>query len=457
MSEEILQVGDCLLQEGEKLSRFFVVLEGECECSMKASSEYADTVVSKTKTKLIPQDRFGEKALLSNNTEASAQSIIALTRMKLLFITRRSFEDCIGKLDPILEAYQSMSSKGMEMVRAPKSFNDIHFQGLISTSDFSSIFLGQFDMGALSTKSNGKVAPNLTVRSYNLKEVDKNKSNKHSVINAIEALKAIGCSSDKCYFVFRMVAIFHESNALHLVMDMPVVADLNSFLRARSEDGSLISSESVVCNIAVSVFSGLEYLHGKGMIYRSVHPEGIYIDAHGQAILGSFRATKVGVFGTRTYTICGASEYLAPEIINRQGHSMPVDLWALGVLLYEIAVGIHPFATEGASEVEVFSRISSYGTRAFPKLDFPPYLSEEVIDLIEKLLVPIPDLRLGAGPGGYKEVKEMFQDIDWSVINSKPPISPLATTAAAVVSDMLLLGVEEEKLAPFKEGKPTES
>ena len=250
----------------------------------------------------------------------------------------------------------------------------------------------------------------------------------------------------------QLQAIFHESNALHLVMDMPVVADLNSFLRARSEDGSLHRSESVVCNIAVSVFSGLEYLHGKGMIYRSVHPEGIYIDSYGQAILGSFRATKVGVFGMRTYTICGASEYLAPEIINRQGHSMPVDLWALGVLLYEISVGIHPFAADGASEVEVFSRISSYGTRAFPKLDFPSYLSEEVIDLIEKLLVPIPDLRLGAGPGGYKEVKEMFQDIDWSVINTKPPISPLAATAAAVVSDMLLLGVEEEKLTPFKEG-----
>ena len=103
MSEEILQVGDCLLQEGEKLSRFFVVLEGECECSMKASSEYADSVVSKTKTKLIPQDRFGEKALLSTNTEASAQSIIALTKMKVHTTTcdnRRSslFLDCILSL-----------------------------------------------------------------------------------------------------------------------------------------------------------------------------------------------------------------------------------------------------------------------------------------------------------------------------------------------------------------------
>ena len=89
----------------------------------------------------------------------------------------------------------------MELVRAPKTFDDINFQGLISTSDFSSIFLGQFDMGVVLSSSNkattnpsSKVAPNLTVRSYNLKEVDKNKSNKHSVINAIEVCNLPPCT-----------------------------------------------------------------------------------------------------------------------------------------------------------------------------------------------------------------------------------------------------------------------
>ena len=440
MSEETYEEGDTLVTEGEKLTRFFVILSGECACSMKGNEMYSETVLQKTKPKLLPQDAYGVNALLAGS-EIATTSVVAKTAVKVLFITRRSFEDNIGKLDPLLDAYRE-SSKEFEDDTAPKEFKDIHIQGLVSTSQFNHIFLGQF--GDCCVTSTGKVLPNTTVRSYLLREVDKDKSDKHSVINAVEALKVISKASDKCYFVVRMVAIFHQPNALHLVFDLPLVADLNSLLRARSEDGSLRTSENVVCNIAISVFSGLEFIHEKGMVYRSVHPEGIYIDAHGQAILGSFRATKVGAFGKRTYTICGAAEYLAPEMINRQGHSMPVDLWALGCLLYEIATGVHPFAAE--TEVDTFTKISSYGTRVFPKLDFPPWLSEEVVDLIEKLLVPIPDLRLGAGAGGYKEVKEMFQGVEWDRNSAKPSPSPLAETAAVVVADMVAAGVDRALL-----------
>ena len=113
------------------------------------------------------------------------------------------------------------------------------------------------------------------------------------MINAVDAAKAIASSPDRSVFVLRLAAIFHSPNSLHMVFDNPIVADLNSLLRGRNEDGSLKSSEAVAVCVATCVFAALEYLHGKGLIYRSVHPEGVYVDVNGQAVLGTFRATKV--------------------------------------------------------------------------------------------------------------------------------------------------------------------
>ena len=109
----------------------------------------------------------------------------------------------------------------------------------------------------------------------------------------MDAAKAIASSPDRSVFVLRLAAIFHSPNSLHMVFDNPIVAALNSLLRGRNEDGSLKSSEAVAVCVATCVFAALEYLHGKGLIYRSVHPEGVYVDVNGQAVLGTFRATKV--------------------------------------------------------------------------------------------------------------------------------------------------------------------
>ena len=84
-----------------------------------------------------------------------------------------------------------------------------------------------------------------------------------------------------------------------------------------------------------------EYLHSKNIIYRDLKPENILIDDEGYLKLTDFGFAKY--CETRTYTLCGTPEYLAPEVLLNKGHGKPVDWWTLGILTYEMIAGIDPF------------------------------------------------------------------------------------------------------------------
>jgi protein kinase X len=81
-----------------------------------------------------------------------------------------------------------------------------------------------------------------------------------------------------------------------------------------------------------------EYLHGKNIVYRDLKPENILIGSDGYLKLTDFGFAKY--CDSRTYTLCGTPEYLAPEILLNKGHGKPVDWWCLGILIYEMIAGM---------------------------------------------------------------------------------------------------------------------
>ena len=105
-----------------------------------------------------------------------------------------------------------------------------------------------------------------------------------------------------------------------------------------------------------------DYLHSKNIIYRDLKPENILLLPSGYLKLTDFGFAKVVT--TQTYTLCGTPEYLAPEIITNKGHGKPVDWWTLGVLLYEMLVGIDPFSDP--DPMMVYQKIIK-GKIKFPK------------------------------------------------------------------------------------------
>ncbi|XP_031216463.1 microtubule-associated serine/threonine-protein kinase 4 isoform X8 [Mastomys coucha] len=180
----------------------------------------------------------------------------------------------------------------------------------------------------------------------------------------------------------------------------------------------------------------LEYLHNYGIVHRDLKPDNLLVTSMGHIKLTDFGLSKVGLMSMTTNLyeghiekdarefldkqVCGTPEYIAPEVILRQGYGKPVDWWAMGIILYEFLVGCVPFF--GDTPEELFGQVISDEINWPEKDEAPPPDAQGLITL---LLRQNPLERLGTG-GAY-EVKQhrFFRSLDWnSLLRQKAEFIP---------------------------------
>ena len=137
-----------------------------------------------------------------------------------------------------------------------------------------------------------------------------------------------------------------DTRYLYFLMDYIPGGELFTYLRTEgklSSDHAQYDNRDLIFHrfYAAQVTLMFEYMHNKNIIYRDLKPENILIDDEGYLKLTDFGFAKY--CETRTYTLCGTPEYLAPEVLLNKGHGKPVDWWTLGILTYEMIAGIDPF------------------------------------------------------------------------------------------------------------------
>ena len=103
----------------------------------------------------------------------------------------------------------------------------------------------------------------------------------------------------------------------------------------------------------VGILDGLHYMHSKGVVHRDIKPENLLLVKNPKSGTFSVKIADFGLAKTsnkRSYSYCGSLEYMAPEIINGQGHLKYVDFYCLGALLYEMLIGRPPFYDSSSTE-----------------------------------------------------------------------------------------------------------
>ena len=213
-------------------------------------------------------------------------------------------------------------------------------------------------------------------------------------------------------FLVNLLAYFSDRECLYLVLEYIVGGEFFTHLRLSGR-----FTEDTARFYAGEIVLAFEYLHSMNVIYRDLKPENLLLDNEGHVKITDFGFAKI--VDSRTYTLCGTPDYLAPEIILNKGHGKPVDWWALGVLIYEMLSGYPPFYDDDP--------MGTYQKILHGKIDFPPHFSRSARDLIKKLLQADLTKRYGNLKGGAKDIKShpWFAGLDWNALTRRATTAPI--------------------------------
>ncbi|XP_062062439.1 serine/threonine-protein kinase ULK3 isoform X1 [Lepus europaeus] len=238
-----------------------------------------------------------------------------------------------------------------------------------------------------------------------------NKASVENLLTEIEILKGI-----RHPHIVQLRDFQWDSEHIYLIMEFCAGGDLSRFIHTRR-----ILPEKVARVFMQQLASALQFLHERNISHLDLKPQNILLSSLERPHL------KLADFGfaqhmspwDEKHVLRGSPLYMAPEMVCRRQYDARVDLWSVGVILYEALFGKPPFASRSFSELEEKIRSSRV-----IELPLRPPLSRDCRDLLQRLLERDPSRRIS------------FQDFfahPWVDLEHMPSGESLARATALVV------------------------
>ena len=272
------------------------------------------------------------------------------------------------------------------------------------------IILSLLGVGSFGRVFKVKLKDDPTGKIYAMKVINKNllirKKQLKYAVSECSVLKKCNCP-----FIVKLYYSFQTLENLYMISQYCPGGDLENHLKI-----NLIEEDEAKFYIGELILS-IEHLHNLNIIYRDLKPENILIGEDNHIVLADFGLAKEKIEGNAiSRSFCGSPAYLPPESLKMKGVGKSADLYGIGAVLYEMISGTPPFFS---NEIEtLFKKIKNC------QLVLHDYFSEDLKDLLQKLLEKDPEKRFGVYNKEELKLHPFFKGIDWKKLENKEITPP---------------------------------